>query len=62
MSFLKKDVFYIAKEVPYDLVVGFQQNNTSVATEAEKIIAKIKADGTATDICLQWYLNDYIKK
>ena len=59
---MKKDFCHIIKEVPYDLVVAFEQNNTSVAAEAEKIIAKIKADGTATDICLQWYLSDYIKK
>ena len=53
---------HTVKEAPYDLVVAFQQNNTSVASEAEKIIARIKADGTASDICLQWYQNDYIKK
>ncbi|MBO5408545.1 MAG: transporter substrate-binding domain-containing protein [Clostridia bacterium] len=58
----KKDAFHIVKEVPYDLVVAFEQNNVSVATEVEKLIAKIKADGTASDICLKWYLNDYIKK
>lgn len=59
---IKKDFCHIVKEVPYDLVVAFEHNNTSVASEAEKIIAKIKADGTATDICLKWYLSDYIKK
>lgn len=59
---MKKDFCHIVKEVPYDLVVAFEHNNTSVASETEKILAKIKADGTATDICLKWYLNDYIKK
>ncbi len=59
---MKKDNLHIVKEVPYDLVVAFQQNNISVANEVEKLIAKIKADGTASDICLQWYLNDYIQK
>ena len=58
----KKDFCHIVKETPYDLVVAFEQNNNAVSEEVEKILAKIKADGTATDICLQWYLNDYIKK
>lgn len=53
---------HIVKETPYDLVVAFQQNDTSAANEAEKILAKIKADGTASAICLHWYQNDYIKK
>lgn len=58
----KKDFCHIVKEAPYDLVVAFEHNNTTVASEVEKIMAKIKADGTATDICLKWYLNDYIQK
>ncbi len=59
---IKKDAFHIVKEVPYDLVVAFKHNNVTVASEVEKAIAKIKADGTASKICLQWYLNDYIAK
>ena len=58
----KKDFCHIVKEVPYDLVVAFEHNNHTVASEIEKIMAKIKADGTASDICLKWYLNDYIQK
>lgn len=53
---------YVVKEVPCDLVVAFEHNNTSVATEVEKIIAKIKADGTASRICTQWYPQDFITK
>ena len=59
---IKKDAFVILKEVPYDLVLAFEQNNTTVAEEVEKILAKIKADGTATEICLQWYPEDLITK
>lgn len=57
-----KEALYIVKEVPCDLVVAFQHNNTSVATEVEKIIAKIKADGTASEICTAWYPADFITK
>ena len=53
---------YIVKESPCDLVVAFQQNNTSVAEEVEKILAKIKADGTASEICTRWYPEDLINK
>ncbi len=57
-----KQPLYIIQEVPCDLVVAFEHNNTSVATEVEKIIAKIKADGTAAQICTQWYPQDFITK
>ncbi len=53
---------YTIKEVPYELVIAFEQNNVSVCTEVEKILAKIKADGTASEICLQWYPVDLITK
>ncbi|MBQ7792299.1 MAG: hypothetical protein IJ367_02260, partial [Clostridia bacterium] len=56
------ETLYIIKEVPCDLVVAFEQNNTSVAAEVEKIIAKIKADGTASEICTAWYPADFITK
>lgn len=59
---MKNESHIIIKEVPYDLVVAFEQNNTSVAEETEKIIAKIKADGTAAEICKIWYPEDLITK
>ncbi len=58
----KSEVFHIIKEAPYELVVAFEQNNVSVCTEVEKILAKIKADGTASEICLAWYPTDLITK
>lgn len=57
-----KQPLHIIQEVPCDFVVAFEHNNTSVATEVEKIIAKIKADGTASQICTQWYPQDFITK
>lgn len=57
----KSEDFHIIKEVPYELVVAFEQNNVSVCTEVDKILAKIKADGTATEICLAWYPVDLIE-
>ena len=53
---------HIVKEVPYELVVAFEHNNLSVCTEVERILAKIKADGTASEICLKWYPKDLITK
>ncbi len=58
----KSETFHIIKEVPYELVIAFEQNNVSVCTEVEKILAKIKADGTASEICLAWYPVDFITK
>ncbi|MBR5239386.1 MAG: transporter substrate-binding domain-containing protein [Clostridia bacterium] len=58
----KSGNLHIIKEVPYELVVAFEQNNVSVCTEVEKILAKIKADGTASEICLEWYPQDFITK
>lgn len=58
----KAEAFHIIKEAPYELVVAFEQNNVSVCTEVEKILAKIKADGTASEICLAWYPVDLITK
>lgn len=60
-SFQKGNLHTI-KEVPYELVVAFEQNNVSVCTEVEKILAKIKADGSASEICLRWYPVDLITK
>lgn len=57
-----KQALHIVKEVPCDLVVAFQHSNTSVATEVEKILAKIKADGTASAICKEWYSEDFITR
>ncbi len=58
----KSDHLHIVKEVPYELAVAFEQNNVAVCTEVEKILAKIKADGTASEICCRWYPVDLITK
>ena len=53
---------HIVKEVPYELVVAFGQNDVSVCAQVEKTLAKIKADGSASEICLRWYPVDLITK
>ncbi|MBE7019118.1 MAG: amino acid ABC transporter substrate-binding protein [Ruminococcaceae bacterium] len=58
----KSDSLHIIKEVPYELVVAFEQNNVATCTEVEKILAKIKANGRASEICLDWYPVDLITK
>lgn len=58
----KSEKLHVVKEVPYELVVAFEQNNLSVATEVEKILAKIKANTIASEICLKWYPADFITK
>lgn len=58
----KSNHLHIVKEVPYELAVAFEQNNVAVCTEVEKILAKIKADGTASEICCRWYPVDLITK
>ena len=58
----KAENLHIVKEEPYELVIAFEHNNVAVCTEVEKILAKIKADGTASEICLKWYPTDLITK
>ena len=58
----KSGALHIVKEVPCELVLAFEQNNVSVAAQVEKILAKIKAQGIASEICLKWYPKDLITK
>jgi len=61
-SEVPKDNFIIADDSVCNLVLAFKHNDTDVKNEVEKIMAKIKANGTASDISEKWYNKDFIIK
>ena len=61
-SEVPKDNFIISDDSVCNLVLAFKHNDNDVKTEVEKIMAKIKANGTATDISEKWYNKDFIIK
>ena len=56
------DDLTVAAEIETKLVLAFKQNDKAVKTEVEKVMAKIKANGTASEISEKWYNNDFIIK
>ena len=56
------DDLTVCAEFETKLVLAFKQNDNAVKTEVEKIMAKIKANGTASEISEKWYGKDYIIK
>ncbi len=46
----------------YNLVIVFKNGYTDVATEADKVLAKVKASGKASEVCEKWYGKDLISK
>ena len=61
-SEVKKDEFIIGADFECNLVLAFMQNDKDVKNEVEKIMAKIKANGTASEISQKWYNKDFIIK
>ena len=58
----QKDEFLTIKDFDCNFVLAFKHNDKDVKTEVEKIMAKIKANGTATSISEKWYNKDFIIK
>ena len=59
-KYYNSEVYKIVDSQMYNLVIAFKEGYKDVKMETEKVLAKIKASGVASEICEKWYGKDLI--